>query len=113
MPELDIIHMLASKMGGSAIIGWMAHFMIGTVGYGVAYGLGKDFLPTNSYVAKSLMLSLSGWMGMMLVLMPIMGAGFFGLKMGIMAAIMTMMLHVMFGVVMGNVYRVLDLKSKI
>ena len=45
---------------------------------------------------------------MMLVLMPIMGAGIFGMKMGIMAPMMTMMLHVVFGVVMGNVYKVLN-----
>ena len=76
----------------------------------VAFGIGNKYLPTNYYVVKSVLLGLSGWMGMMLVLMPIMGAGLFGMKMGIMAPIMTMMLHVMFGVSMGNVYRVLDEK---
>ena len=38
---------------------------------------------------------------MMLVLMPMAGAGLFGINMGIMASMMTLVLHLIFGAVPG------------
>ena len=39
MPQLDVITMLTKMMGGSAhAIGWIAHFMIGTVIWGGLFG---------------------------------------------------------------------------
>jgi len=37
--------------------------------------------------------------------MPMAGAGMFGLKLGMMAPVMTMMLHAIFGAVLGGVYK--------
>jgi len=41
---------------------------------------------------------------MMLVLMPLVGAGFFALDLGVMAPVATLVLHVIFGAVLGVVY---------
>jgi hypothetical protein len=41
---------------------------------------------------------------MMIVVMPMAGAGPFGLHLGLMAPLMTLMLHVIYGVVLGVVY---------
>ena len=41
---------------------------------------------------------------MMIVIMPMAGAGLFGMNMGVMAPVMTLMLHVIFGAVLGLVY---------
>ena len=41
---------------------------------------------------------------MMVVLMPMVGAGLFGMNMGIMASVMTLVLHLIFGAVLGWVY---------
>ena len=41
---------------------------------------------------------------MMVAVMPMADAGFFGLKFGIMAPVMTLVLHVIFGAVLGGIY---------
>ena len=103
MPELDIISMLAGMMGGALLLGWVMHFMIG-VGYGVAFHLTYDKLPTNSLIIKGVILGVVGWLVMMLMLMPMVGAGLFGMKMGVMAPMMTLVLHAIFGAILGFVY---------
>ncbi len=106
MPELDIISMLAGMMGAGAFIGWLMHFMVG-VGYGVAFSQISKFLP-GSFVTKGIFIGLLGWLVMMVALMPMMGAGFFAIKMGMMAPVMTLVLHVIFGAVLGMVYKKLS-----
>lgn len=103
MPELDIISMLAGMMGGALFLGWVMHFMIG-VGYGVVFHLTYDKLPTNSLIIKGVILGVVGWLVMMLMLMPMVGAGLFGMKMGVMAPMMTLVLHAIFGAILGFVY---------
>ncbi|MDT8439707.1 MAG: hypothetical protein RQ729_11935 [Wenzhouxiangellaceae bacterium] len=104
MPELNVIAMLAGQMGGSAVMGWMAHFMIGAIIYGLAFANLQGLLPGGSVTIKGIALGVVGWLVMMVVLMPMMGAGFFALNMGMMATVATLMLHVIFGAVLGAVY---------
>jgi len=103
MPELDIISMLAGMMGASAIMGWVMHFMVGA-GYGVVFSQINTLLPGN-FIVKGIIIGVLGWLMMMLVLMPMMGAGIFAMKMGMMAPVMTLVLHVIFGAVLGFVYK--------
>ncbi len=104
MPELDIIAMLAGKMGGSAMMGWVGHFVIGALGYGLAFAIIGDKLPGGSSTVRGIALGIIGWLMMMIVLMPMMGAGLFAMNMGMMAAVATLILHVIFGAVLGLVY---------
>ena len=103
MPELNIIAMLAGMMGGTLVLGWVAHFMIGAA-YGVVFYMANDKLPTKSVISKGVILGVIGWLVMMLMLMPMMGAGLFGMKMGLMAPVMTLVLHAIFGAVLGFIY---------
>ena len=41
---------------------------------------------------------------MMIIMMPMAGAGLFGMSLGIMAPLMTLMLHLIFGLVLGWIY---------
>ena len=41
---------------------------------------------------------------MMVMVMPMAGAGLFGMKMGLMAPMMTLVLHLVFGAVLGWIY---------
>ena len=106
MPELDIAKMIAGMMGSpdSPTTGWIVHFMIGIVGYGAAITLLDERLPGNSRVWHGVMIATLGWLGMMLTLMPMAGAGLFAMKMGPMAPMMTLVLHLIFGAVLGWVY---------
>lgn len=106
MPDVDIIAMLAKQMGTGVAMGWAAHFMIGVVGYGIAYALVFSKLPVGTHLVRGILLGVVGWMVMMVMLMPMMGAGMFGLSMpsGMMVPVATLMLHAIFGAVLGLVF---------
>lgn len=104
MPELDIIAMLSMKMGGAVAMGWMGHFIIGGVGYGIGFALLRGVLPGGSLVAKGIVLGVLGWLVMMVLMMPMMGSGLFAMSMGMMAPVMTLVLHIIFGAVLGFVF---------
>ena len=103
MPELNIISMLAGMMGGGALIGWLIHFMVG-VGYGIGFSQINHLLPSKSLIVKGVLIGILGWLIMMIALMPMMGAGMFAMKMGMMAPVMTLILHIIFGAVLGFVF---------
>lgn len=102
MPALDIAKMLAGMMGSpdSPLMGWAAHFVIGVVGYGIAIALlGYRF--GGSPTISGIIIGVVGWLMMMVVLMPMAGAGMFAMSMGAMAPVMTLVLHLIFGAVLG------------
>ena len=107
MPHLDIIAMLSTMMGGAMIVGWLIHFLIGTVAWGGAFAMIHDHLPGGSLTAKGVVFGIGAWILMMTLVMPMAGAGLFGMKMGIMAPIMTLILHVIYGAVLGFVFQML------
>ena len=99
MPDVDIIAMLAGKMGGNAMLGWGAHFMIGII-----YGLAMAII--GGGLGRGMALATVGWLIMMVALMPMMGSGMFGMSMpsGMMVPAATLMLHLIFGAVLGFTY---------
>lgn len=106
MPQLDLPKMIAGMMGmpNAPIVGWVVHFMIGVVGYGVALAALDSRLPGRGSVVHGVILGVVGWLIMMVMLMPMAGAGIFGMSMGLMAPMMTLVLHVIFGAVLGWTY---------
>ncbi len=106
MPDVNVIAMLASKMGGQMDMGWLAHFMIGTFIYGLIFTFVFAPMPFGNLAFRGIIMGILGWLMMMVVVMPMMGAGLFGLSMpsGMMVPIATLMLHVIFGFVLGLVY---------
>ncbi|PIV32621.1 MAG: hypothetical protein COS34_12125 [Lysobacterales bacterium CG02_land_8_20_14_3_00_62_12] len=104
MPELDIIAMLSMKMGGSIMMGWLAHLMIGALAYGIGFAVLYGVLPGSTATTKGIVLGVVGWLMMMLLVMPMMAMGMFAMSLGIMAPMMTLLLHVIFGAVLGWVY---------
>ncbi len=105
MPGLNVIHMLAAMMGAPLLAGWVAHFMIGTVAWGVGFSFAYPAIPGGSPMAKGLVFATGAWLAMMIVVMPMAGAGFFGAHLGIMALVMTLILHLVFGAVLGGTYQ--------
>lgn len=108
MPDLNVIHMLGNMAGkmmgqGGPVIGWILHFVIGTLVWGIAFALFNSVLPGTGQVAKGISFGVVAWLLMMVGPMPMAGAGLFGLKMGIMAPVMTLVLHIIWGAVLGFV----------
>ncbi len=104
MPELNVIAMLGSMMNAAPVVGWVIHFMIGMIGWGVGFAIVFNILPGNSNLTKGISFAVAAWFLMMLVVMPMAGAGLFGLNMGMMAPAMTLMLHAIYGAVLGLVF---------
>jgi len=104
MPELNVIAMLSSMMKSAPVVGWIVHFMIGMLAWGIAYVLLGKYLPGGTNITKGISFGIGAWALMMLLVMPMAGAGFFGLNMGMMAPVMTLMLHVIYGAVLGFAY---------
>ena len=106
MPQLDLPKMIAGMMGmpDAPMAGWAVHFFIGVVVYGAALAFLDEHLPGDSKMGHGVFLATVGWLMMMVVLMPMAGAGLFGLNLGISAPIMTLMLHLIFGAILGAYY---------
>lgn len=106
MPALDLPKMIAGMMGSpdTPVLGWAIHFMIGVVGYGIVMALLNEPLPGASPTWHGVVIAFVGWLIMMIVLMPMAGAGLFGMSMGVMAPVMTLVLHLIFGAVLGWTY---------
>lgn len=106
MQQLDLARMIAGVMGMPDVpaVGWLVHSFIGVVIYGAVLALLDERLPGDSRVWHSVLIAIVGWLLMMLLLMPMAGAGLFGLGLGIWAPVMTLMLHLIFGAVLGAYY---------
>ena len=107
MPELDVIAMLSAMMGTSALLGWLGHFMIGTLAWGGGFAVLYGLIPGGTALVKGIAFGVAAWLGMMVMVMPMAGAGFFGMAFGIMAPMMTLVLHIVFGAVLGTVFHML------
>ena len=109
MPDLDLVAIVAGMVarltGGKPdpIVGWVMHFFIGTVMWGIAYAILQSKLPGGP-AARGMIFGIGAWLLMMVLVMPLAGAGFFGLALGMGAPVATLMLHLVFGATLGVVY---------
>lgn len=62
MPRLDIASMLADMMGmpGKVAMGWLAHFMIGTIGYGLVFAALYISIPGTPAVLRGIVIAVAG-----------------------------------------------------
>ena len=109
MPDIDPLAM-ATQMAHQKIglpdavwVGWVLHFLIGSVFYAVPFAFVRDLLPGHS-VVKGVSYGVILWLGMMLIAMPMAGQGLFGLALGPPAPVMTLVLHLAYGVTTALVF---------
>ena len=111
LARLDPVHMLADMaaqnvgMAKTAAIGWMMHFVIGSIVWSGAFVVLNEHLPSQNQITKGITLGIGAWLLMMIGPMPVSGSGLFGLNIGPMAPVMTLILHIIFGVALGATYR--------
>jgi uncharacterized membrane protein YagU involved in acid resistance len=98
---MDVAALMAPMLGGSHTVGVIAHFVIGTVIFPIAYlVLGIRMLPGPAWLRGALFL-IPVYLVAMVVMMPILGQGlFFGSPPKAMVALMG---HVVFGLAMGAI----------
>jgi uncharacterized membrane protein YagU involved in acid resistance len=98
---MDVAALMAPMLGGSHTVGVIAHFVIGTVIFPIAYlVLGIRKLPGPAWLRGALFL-IPVYLVAMVVMMPILGQGlFFGSPPKAMVALMG---HIVFGLAMGAI----------
>jgi len=106
MPDLNAIKMLAGMMHTSLAMGWVAHFIIGTLIWGILFSVLVDKLP-GGVLSSAIIFSIGAWLIMMVGVMPMAGAGLFGLNLDMMVPVATLMLHIIWGIVLGLTYKLL------
>lgn len=107
MPAMNAIAMLTRMSHGilgtpaTPLIGWILHFLIGVVLWGGLFAWLHDRIPGRTDVMRGLVFGTAAWLLMMIVVMPMAGAGLFGLVIGIGAPIATLVLHWVYGAALG------------
>ena len=100
IPPMNPAVMLAGAMGGVAILGWAAHFMIG-ITLAVGYAVVGRALPGPAFVGGAVY-GLAPYLLAQIVVMPLMGMPFFS-GFGAMA-VGSLLGHLVYGGVVGAVY---------
>ncbi len=105
MPSMPIGKMLAGFMGIPAAIGWIAHFMIGTVLALIYVFVFSSRLPGNSWVRGALY-GLLPWLLSQVMVNPMMGAGIFASNTAapVMMVMGSLLGHLIYGAVVGGIY---------
>ena len=77
--------------------------MIGTILWGALYAWLDPILPGPHWFRGALF-ATGAWLVMMVMIMPMAGAGFFGSQLGMMGPLATLVMHWIYGAVVGGVY---------
>jgi uncharacterized membrane protein YagU involved in acid resistance len=102
---MPIGKMLAGFMGIPEALGWIAHFMVGTMLALVYVFVFSSKLPGNSWVRGALY-GLLPWFVMQIMAFPMMGAGLFASSTNapVMMVMGSLLGHLIYGAVVGGVY---------
>ncbi|RME15177.1 MAG: hypothetical protein D6801_07860, partial [Alphaproteobacteria bacterium] len=101
---MDIAAMLAGMLGGSYILGMIAHVMMGVIVFPLAYALVVHGLVPGSPTVRGMIWGVALWIAAVVVVMPMAGAGFLMANVGGMAAVMASLIaHLVYGGILGAI----------
>ena len=105
MPPMPIGRMLADFMGIPEALGWIAHFMIGTVLAVIYASVFAPRLPGSGFVRGALY-GILPWLLSQVMVNPMMGAGLFASNTPapMMMVVGSLMGHMIYGAVIGAIY---------
>jgi len=103
LPKMDIAAMLGQILGGWTP-GMMMHLVNGVVLFPLLYAYLLSSRIPGTPVTKGITLGVVLWAMAQLIVLPMMGAGVFGLKTGgMMSAIASLAGHVIYGALLGGI----------
>ena len=105
MPPMPIGKMLAGFMGIPEVLGWIAHFMIGTVLALIYAFIFVSKLKGNGFV-RGAVFGLMPWFAAQIMVNPMMGAGVFAINTPspFLMVMGSLIGHLVYGAVLGGVY---------
>ena len=103
MPKMDIAAMLGSMLCGWTM-GMMMHVLNGIVLFPLIYSSFLFSRLRGSPITKGILWGAALWLVAGLMVMPLMGAGFFGtVRGGMMAAVASLTGHTLYGALLGGI----------
>jgi hypothetical protein len=113
IPQLETIHFLdrvaeaTSKATGlpeQLSSGWLWHLVIGTLIWGTLFGIMVPVLPGRSFWSKGTAFGVITGLLTFLLVMPLAGAGYFGMHLTLAEPVISLVYHVIYGVTLAAVY---------
>lgn len=104
MPQIDLVRMLMNAASLSVTSAWMDHFIVGVVIWGLLFAAYDGVAPDTAAWLKGIIFGCFAWLTMMVVFLPLVGAGFFGVKIGPAAVAGLLVLHLIYGLVIAVTY---------
>lgn len=101
---IEIMNLAAQDLLGtpdSLWVGWVIHYAVGTVIWGLLFALLVPYLPGRTETRRGLEFGVATWLVVMVTVFPLAGSGLFGLGFGLVAPLSTLLAHVVFGAVIG------------
>jgi len=107
LPDLEIGPTLAAivGLGDHVVVAWLLFIALGVFVCGTVFAFLAPLIPLKSYLIKGLVCGVACWLLVMLVFMPLAGAGPFGLNRGHIVAASALVLSLVYWVALGFVYR--------
>ena len=99
-------------MEGNLAVGWVAHFLAGTLLLGALFGVVCPKLPTDTPETKGIAFAVAAWAVMMVGVFSFGDPRMFNAGGGFAVIAWMLATHVVFGIVLGNVYARLVTREK-
>lgn len=102
--RMDVAGKLGDMTGMGPIAGMIMHFLVGSVIFGLIYAFVLfRFLPGTPWL-KGVLSGVIFWLGLEILMMPMIGGGFFSSQMGGMKIVVAALIaHLVYGVALGGI----------
>jgi hypothetical protein len=100
----EAVSLLTETIGvRTQALGLLFHFFVGTLLWGGAFGFSHDYLWGPSWL-RGVTFAAGAALIVMLVAMPLSGAGLLGLHYGLAVPLVIALIHVLYGAMLGGIY---------
>ena len=109
LKQLDIVEHI-DKLGSiQRAAAWVDHFIVGALLWGPIFAAFDATTEVNRpRWQKGLMFGVIAWFLMMIIFMPVIGAGLFGWRLGLVEPVGMLGLHLVYGLAIGVTFELLD-----
>lgn len=106
LPDVHLLGAWSALVGEPTHLaaGWIAHLVVSIIVGGIGFALLSSKLPSRSFAIKGAAFGLLMWLVIMLVVMPLSGAGIFALHQSTMAPVAVLVLYLIYGLILGKFY---------